>query len=265
MMPLKPDNKELDLAGHDAKIKSLIFSQDGKSLYSSALDGKVLKWDLSTGKSSALTDGSIQIVSIDITSGEKYLAGITAGGSVIIWDPGNISDKFVLETTGKNIKTIRFNQENNFLATGDINGNVEIWDIMSRKQISLVKAHDAQINDIQFNKAYNQMATAGNDKKLKIFNLENLTEPPITFTDNESFVLVMKFSTDGKLIVSGGYEGTDNLMGRPTHVDYFIDGLCSSLARNMTQEEWNTYVARDIPLEQSCAKNNFSSEVSAIK
>ena len=83
--------------------------------------------------------------------------------------------------------------------------------------ISQVKAHTAQVNDIQFNTTLKQMATASNDKTLKIFNIKDpadLTEPPITFTDNEGFVLVMQFSPDGQMIVSGAYEGAQNLVGR---------------------------------------------------
>ena len=59
-----------------------------------------------------------------------------------------------------------------------------------------------------------QMATSGNDKKLKIFNIKdpaNLTEPPVTLSDNEGFVLVMQFSPDGQMIISGESGGGNNL------------------------------------------------------
>ena len=52
----------------------------------------------------------------------------------------------------------------------------------------------------------NQMATAGNDKKMKIFDIKDpadLSEAPITLADNEGFVLVIQFSPDGQLIISG--------------------------------------------------------------
>jgi WD40 repeat protein len=264
MIPLKPDATEYVLTGHKGRIKSLIYSYDGKYLYSAALDGKVLKWDLAARTSTNVSDGSMKITSIDISSKDNMIAGITSDGKVVVWDPERMQDNFRLETTEKNIKVVRFSPGNNLLAIGDINGNVEIWDVILRKKISEIKAHDAQVNDIRFNSLYNQLATAGNDKKLKLFNLANLTEPPITFADNEGFVLVMQFSPDGQLIVSGAYEGNDNLISRPSYVDYFIDGISDILTRNMTQEEWNTYVARDIPYEQTYTRKNYI-KVSAIK
>ena len=53
-----------------------------------------------------------------------------------MWDPGNISDNFSIATTGKNIKVVRFNPDNNLLALGDAEGNVELWDINLRKKVS---------------------------------------------------------------------------------------------------------------------------------
>ena len=268
MIPLKGNSVAYEMAGHKGNIKSLIFSFNGKYLYSASLDGKVLKWDIAARTSTNVTSGSMQITSIDVSSNGKYLAGINTDGNVIVWNPESNSDNFRIETTGKNIKVIRFNPDNNLLAIGDINGNVELWDVNLRKKISEVKAHTAQVNDIQFNTTLKQMATASNDKTLKIFNIEDptdLTIPPITFSDNEGFVLVMQFSPDGQLIISGAYEGSQNLVSRPSHVDYLVRDICSIVSRNMTQDEWNTYVAKDIPLEKTCQDKSYSIKVDAIK
>jgi WD40 repeat protein len=267
MIPLKGNNVGYEMTGHKGKIKSLIFSFDGKYLYSASLDGKVLKWDFVARTSTNVTTGSMQITSIDISSNGSYLAGISSDGNVVVWDPESTTDNFRIETSGKNINVIRFNPDNNLLALGDVNGNVELWDINLRKKISEVKAHSAQINDIQFNTTLKQMATASNDKTLKIFNVKDpadLTEPPVTFTDNEGFVLVMQFSPDGQVVISGSYEGNQTLVSRPSHVDYLVRDICNIVSRNMTQYEWNNYVAKDIPLEKTCQGKDFNIKIDAI-
>jgi len=266
MIPLQGNSMQYELKGHNGKIKSLVFSFDDDYLYSASLDGKVLKWDLAARTSQDVTTGTMQITSIDISSNGNYLAGINSKGNVIVWNPEKNTENFRIETSGKNIKVIRFKPGENILAIGDINGNLELWDIVTRKKISEVKAHTAQINDIRFNPVLNQMATASNDKTLKIFNnITDLTEAPITFSDNEGFVLVMQFSPDGQLIVSGTYEGTPNLIGRPSHVKYMVDNICDLVTRNMTQDEWNTYVARDIPLEPTCTDKDYNIKVNVIR
>jgi hypothetical protein len=267
MIPLDNDAQSYVLSGHKGRIKSLIFSYDGKYLYSAALDGRVIKWDLAARTSKDLTDGSVKITSIDISSNGKHIAGISSDGKVMIWDPENYSDAFRIEPSGKNLKSLRFNPESNMIAIGDVTGMVEIWDISVPKKISEVKAHDAQVNDIRFNPVLKQMATAGNDSKIRIFNFRNpvdLTEPPITFTDNGGFAMVIQFSNDGQILVSGAYEEPGNLVSRPSHADYFTHDICSQLKRNMTKDEWETYVAKDIPLEKTC-QNIVNIKVSAIK
>ncbi len=47
MIPLKGTDKSFEMNGHKAGIKSLVFSYDNRHLYSAALDGKVLKWEIS--------------------------------------------------------------------------------------------------------------------------------------------------------------------------------------------------------------------------
>ena len=268
MIPLKGNNIGYEMTGHKKGIKSLIFSYDGKYLYSAALDGKVLKWDIAARTSTNVTTGSMEITSIDISSDGNYLAGISTDGNVVVWNPEHNSDNFRIETTGKNIKVIKFYPGNNLLALGDMNGDIELWDINLHKKISEVKAHMGQVNDIQFNTNLKQMATAGNDKKIKIFNIKDpadLTEPPVTLNDNEGFVLVMQFSPDGQMILSGESGGINNLRGRPSHVDYLVSDICNIVSRNMTQGEWNNYVGKDIPHEKTCPEKNYNIKVEPIK
>src|ERR1035437_1554749 len=268
MIPLKGNNIGYEMNGHKGGIKSLIFSYDGKYLYSAALDGKVLKWDIAARTSINVSTGLMEITSLDISSKGNYLAGISTDGNVVVWNPEKNSDNFRIQTAGKNIKAVRFNPENNLLAIGDADGTVELWDINLHKKLSEVKAHSGQVNDIQFNTTLKQMATSGNDKKLKIFNIKDptdLTEPPVTLTDNEGFVLVMQFSPDGQMIISGESGGENNLTSRPSHVDYLVQDICNMVSRNMTQEEWNVYVGKDIPLEKTCLNNKINIKIEPIK
>ncbi len=267
MIPLKGDNTGYEMNGHKGGIKSLVFSYDGKYLYSAALDGKVLKWDIAARTSINVSTGSMEVTSIDISSKGNYIAGISTDGKVIVWNPEQKSDNFRIETAGKNIKVVRFNPANNLLAIGEDDGTVELWDVNLRKKLSEVKAHDTEVNDIKFNTLLKQMATAGKDKKLRIFNINDpadLTEPPVTLSDNDGFVLVMQFSPDGQMIVSGESGGDNNLISRPSNADVMVSGICNMISRNMTQEEWNAYVGKDIPLEKTCPGKKFNIKIEPL-
>jgi WD40 repeat protein len=265
MIPLNANQIGYNLIGHTNMIKSLIFSHDTKYLYSASLDGKVLKWDLDAKTYNNINTESVQMKFIDISSDEKQIAGISTNGSVLVWNPEQQSGSFRIETTGKDIKVVRFEPDENILAIGDVNGNIELWDIAARKEISKTKGHFGMVNDIQFNRINSQMATVSNDKTIKIWNATDLTEPPISITDNDGFVVAIEFSPDGKALLSGTFEGENNLVSRPTHVDNMIDNICSLVTRNLTQEEWDLYVARDIEYVQTCTNKEYRIQVNVVQ
>lgn len=268
MIPLKSNSVGYDLKGHTGSIKSLLFSYDGKYLYSASLDGKVLKWDLAARTSKNVTTDLLQITSLVISSNGNYLAGVSSDGKALIWNPEKATDAFKIPDNGKIIKTVRFKPDENILAVGYTDGYIQLWDISTRSAKSdLIKAHTAEVNDIRFNNKYSQMATASNDGSLKIWNTGDLTTPPISFLDNDGFVLAIEFSPDGQLIISGTYgdKGPNNLVGRPTHVDLMAKDICAVLARNLTTDEWSTYVAKDVPYEQTCGNKEYNIKVNVVR
>jgi WD40 repeat protein len=265
MIPLKGTSLGYELKGHTGKIKSLVFSFDGKYLYSASLDGKVLKWDLSARTSKDIVTEKMLITSIDISSNGSYLAGVSNEGKVLVWNPDKSADNFRIETQGKVIKTVRFKPDENTLAIGYTDGYVEIWDVAGKKKISEIKAHTAEVNDIRFNIKQYQMATASSDRTLKLWDTRDLTTPPINFTDNEGFVMVIGFSPDGQVVVSGTYENNNNLVGRPTYVDIMAQDICTMLSRNFSTEEWNTYVAKDVEYEKTCSDKEYNIKVNVIR
>jgi WD40 repeat protein len=265
MIPLKDNVTGFELRGHTGKIKSLIFSSDSKYLYSASLDGKVLKWDIAAKTSRNISTNMLQIISIDVSSSGNYLAGISNDGKALIWNPEKTTDNFPIPPAGKVIKTVRFKPDENTLAVGYTDGYVELWDIATKKRISQINAHTADVNDIRFNNKYFQMATASKDGIIKIWDTRNFTLPPINFNDNNGFVMVLGFSPDGQLVISGTYEVNNNLVGRPTYVDLMAQDICSSLTRNLTTDEWSTYVAPDVTYEKTCSDKEYNIKVNAIK
>lgn len=269
MIALNGADKNFEMKGHKGKINSLVFSFDSRQLYSAALDGKVLKWEIAARTFTDVTTGATQITSIDISYNGSLLAGVRSDGTAVVWDPGKISDSFSIPTTGKNIKVVRFNPDRNILALGDAEGNIELWDVALRQKISEVKAHNGQVNDIRFNAGLNQMATAGNDKSLKLYNIKNpedLSDPPVTLTDNDGFVFVVEFSPDSRTIIAGtSGGGGENLVSRPAHVDFMASEICNYVSRNLNQDEWNTYVGKDIAYERTCQGKSFNIKIQPVR
>ncbi len=268
MIPLSGEGVKYKLSAHTDRINSLNFSSDGNFLYSASLDGRVLKWDLNEKTCTNVTPAGTGIIKVDVSSGGEYFAGINSENKIIVWNPENNHNYFMIETVRKKINVIRFLPDKSILAIGDPEGFVELWDVVLRERISFVKAHTSKVNDIQFSRVKEQMATAGADRSVRIFNIRNvsdLSEPPVIITDNEGSVITIQFSPDGQSIISGTDKGKNNLVSRLTHSDFMVRDICSLVSRNMTQDEWNLYVGRDIPFEKTCTDSEIKIRIREVK
>lgn len=252
MIPINGQGSPYELNGHSGTIRSLIFSFDGKSLYSAALDGKVLKWDLTARTSTDLASGIMQITSVDLSSDGRLLAGVSPDGHGLVWDPENKSDNFRIESAGKTIRTIRFKPDDNRIAVGYNDGTIEFWDTATRQRISGFTAHSDAVNEIRFNRRHPQMASSGADGSLKLWDTGNLSALPVNFTDNGGLVIALDFSPDGEVILSGSIESRPQITGRPAYADTFAADGCKYVTRNFTPDEWLAYVGRDINYERTC-------------
>jgi hypothetical protein len=257
MIPLNGDKPGFELKGHTNTIKSIVFSYDGNYLYSAGLDGKVLKWDIAARTSRDISNSSVKITSIDVSSRNDFLAGISDDGDVLVWNPENTGAGFSLDVGDRIITTIRFEPATNILAIGDINGYVELWDVGKRVKISEgMKGHTARVSSISFNPAFNQIATASFDQTIKIWNRNDFTEPPINFSDNDGHVLTINFSSKGDALISTTREGS--MVSRASHADILASNLCFLVTRNLTAEEWSVYVGRDIDWEKTCEEKDIN-------
>jgi hypothetical protein len=250
MIPLGNGGESFDLNGHTNQIRSLVFSYDGSFLYSAGLDGKVLKWDSAARTGRDIGDGSLRIVSIDVSSRNDFIAGISDEGGVIVWDEAAKGNTFSPDLGSRVVSSIRFEPATNILAIGDRDGMIELWDVEKRIRISEMKGHNARVSAISFNPKFNQMATSSYDKTIRIWNRDDFTEPPITLSDNDDYVLAIEFSPAGDALVSATRTGS--IISRAPHADILAENICLLVTRNLTTEEWSVYVGRDIEWEKTC-------------
>lgn len=259
MIPLENGGQPFDLQGHTGKLKSLVFSYDGSSLYSAGLDGKVFKWDLAARTGNDVGDASIRITSIDVSGRNGYMAGLSDNGEVIVWDPRNREKRFRPDLGGRIITSLRFEPETGILAVGDRTGKIEMWDIEKQARVSELQAHDAMVTSIVFNKRFNQMATAGFDKTIRIWARDDLDQPPVVLNDIDGQILTIQFSSNGEALISSTGSGT--LVARAAHNDILADNICSLVTRNLTAREWSIYVGNDIEWEKTCQEKPFEIKI----
>lgn len=265
MISLNGSGANYELKGHSGKIKSLVFSYDGSFLYSAAVDGKVLKWNLESGNSVEIETDRTVITSLDVSSDNKYIAGVTEQGRGVVWNSGNTESKFKIEAADKRIRCIRFKPDEARIAVGYDNGLIEIWDVSAGKKISEFQAHSGEIKEIRFSMSDAQMATSGDDQTLKLWDTGDFVSPPVCFNDNDGIVIGFEFSPEGDVILSGSIGSKTRIIARPAYADSFAADGCSYVTRNFTPNEWLAYVGRDITYEKTCPEAEYRIKIREIR
>jgi len=133
---------------------------------------------------------------------------------------------------------------------GDKDGVVRIFDRNKNSLLNEFKAHTNRIIDIKYSPDGKLLATASYDWTIKLWETSDFNNPPFLLDDHGGWVVSIDFSPDGKYLISGG--GDKKIILWPTKSKDMAEGFCKIISRNLTEEEWATYVAKDIPYEKTC-------------
>ncbi|WP_192809912.1 nSTAND1 domain-containing NTPase [Actinomadura rudentiformis] len=111
------------------RIDSAAFSQDGRTLVTGDMAGKVELWDLATAGSrrvlGEVDGGSVSGVSVDRNG--RVASAHTDG--VRIWDPVGRRAPTELKVPGGRVRDVAFSPSGNLLATGGTDSPLRIWNV----------------------------------------------------------------------------------------------------------------------------------------
>ncbi|MCG8409894.1 MAG: hypothetical protein MI739_01250 [Bacteroidales bacterium] len=249
--------REKVLKGHTSFVTNLVVAPDNSFFISSSNDQTVRKWDLSTFESEIILKSSSKINSIDISPDSKNIMTGTHDGKIQVYDLETLSTPTIVGKGNRNaITSVKYNNQGNWIVSGDSRGNVRIWNVKDYKEIKNLQGHKSRIYDMDFQVGDKILATSSLDGTVRIWDCENLNNPAIELKDHQSWVLSIAFSPNGeKLITSSDRE--DRILIWDVKVDFVASEIAERIERNMTQDEWDTYVAKDIDYEKTLSDLNL--------
>jgi WD40 repeat protein len=138
----------------------------------------------------------------------------------------------------------------NFVIAGDINGLINLFTDNDFSNPNSLTGHDGAIDELKISKNGSALLSAGKDRSVRVWNLSEITQPPIVLSDHEDWVWSTDFSANNEWIFSASEDGKLHVW--PYSTDKMGDKLCDELSRNMTQTEWATYIGSDLAYETTC-------------
>ncbi len=246
----QPDNEPKVIPIHQSYINDIIWHPDNRRIITVGGDRTIRITDVNTGQSRIIRNSSSEYRVIDVSKSGKFLLAGAEDGRVSLFDLGNFSERVIRQGTGTPVYSVAIAKTEDTFAVGDEKGSVSLWDVESGTLIRSLRSHKSRVTDIEYSDDGELLATSSLDKTIFMWVLDELDELPIVINDNDSYVWDMDFTPDSQYLVAGVQNGSVRVW--VTDPQLMARGMCERLTRNMTMEEWNTYVKNDIPYMNTC-------------
>ncbi|QNL22466.1 hypothetical protein HZR84_11110 [Hyphobacterium sp. CCMP332] len=214
-------------------------------------NGSILEWDLKTATSKPFVQNNTRIISLAVSEDGKSVAGGTEQGQVFVWNRTDTTiARKIFEEAGNTIHSLTFNHEGTLLAAGDQQGNIRLWNTSDYSLENTLEGHSARVHELKFSNNDEMLASASFDRTVQMWFTDKLNEQPTVYSDHSDWVWTLAFSPDNKNIVVGCVDNLIRLY--PINSEEIANQLCEKLDRNMTESEWDRYVATDIDRRKTC-------------
>lgn len=243
-----------DLGGSTNDIE---FLPDDSGLIVSSSDGSISRVNHLTGDVKRILALPYELKSIAISGDGRTLAGATWNGQLVIVDLLKNSSSILVDDNTTRILSVKFSPDGKTLAIGvddkvNKRGLVRLYDLKT-KEMRQLGGHKAGVNDVEFSPDGKLLASAGADKRLLLWILENPEDLPITMDNNNGFIWDIAFTPGSEYLLAACSESEIRVW--PTNPGLMADQICPKLKRNLTLEEWKTYVGQG---------NNFEYEPTCV-
>lgn len=244
--------------GHTSFINDIEFLPGEHVFISAGGDRQLRRNDLSTMSSTLLKTTNEQFKTLAISPDGQWLAGGTLSGKVIIMNIKDLSEKVLIDQKGVPVHAVTFSPDNKFLAIGDEQGVIKIWDLKLSRVDHEFTGQKGRISDLEYSKNGKLLASASLDQTIHMWVTSEIDELPIKMTDNDAYVWDIAFSPNSDYLIAACGDG--DLRIWPTNPELIAENMCNELSRNMSEDEWKTYVGNDIGFHNTCLNlllNNY--------
>jgi WD40 repeat protein len=187
------------LKGHNALVRRVSFSPDGKTLASASIDGIVKLWNLEGKELQTLKGHDDQVYSVSFSPDSKTFASASADQTIKLWNrQGKLLQK--LRGHGAAVTRVVFSPDGKTIASASADKTVKLWNLEGRELQTF--RHNGSVRNISFSPDGKTLTSASADKTVKVWNLkgrELQTFKGHTAGDS-ALVGSVSFSPDGRTI-----------------------------------------------------------------
>lgn len=264
LIPLDQDlKKDISILEDPEPVQTATFLPNERKYLSVSKDGELIIKGFDS-KQEKVGQTALKVNQLKVDKEETVFAG-TAEGVLEAWEkPYAVKESpiddimkewkeqsyFGYKLGSFSIKCLDIHPNGNLLAIGRERGDVIIWDIENKELSRLISGHQSTVTDLQFSPDGQSLLTTSRDRTGRIWDLTDSRKLPIILDDHNDWVYAGSFSPDGKQVLTGSGDGY--IRSWPVDPSYFANRICELVSRNMTENEWDEFVGKDVDYEIAC-------------
>lgn len=190
---------KLTLQGHTNDVMSLVFSSDGKTLVTGALDKTVIVWDVQTGQIKQhfkRHKGWVWFLALSVDAA-TIASGCYDTNDILVWDTQTGVEKQHLKL---NVSSLSFSPDGEFLI-GASGSSLYRWDVQTWKRNKLPSSHADSIYCITSSTRGDFLASG--DMSGGVFLWDAKSWQPIQKTKLKNWIKSLAFFPDHQKMVIG--------------------------------------------------------------
>lgn len=228
-------------------VDEVAYAPDGRSFATADWGGKVTVRDVQTGDERFSEPVAQYVYSVDYSPDGRLLAAGSSDHKIRILDAQTGSVLATLEGHTDGVVSVRFSPDGRQLLSASYDNTARLWDLSQRKTIQTFHGHNWWVWAAEFSPDHpsggsrQRIVTASQDGKAIVWQkaeggggksegestepYEELTE----FMGHDGAVYAARFSPDGQLVATGGYDNMVMIWNpdevRPVDIARRLDGL----------------------------------------
>ncbi|WP_283134503.1 WD40 repeat domain-containing protein [Rhizohabitans arisaemae] len=192
------------LTGHIGAVSQVLFSPDGRTLFSVGRDRAVAVWDVRRRTRLAVLHGhDTWLKAAALSPDGGLLATGGEDGHLVLWDTAGQARVATLAGHTQQIREITFSPDGRTLATAGDDRAVILWDALRHTRLATLNGHTGKVRGVAFSPDGRTLATAGDDKRVVLWDLTRRVRTAV-LTGHAHTAGAVAFSPDGRTLASAG-------------------------------------------------------------
>ncbi|MDH7515327.1 MAG: WD40 repeat domain-containing protein, partial [Bacteroidota bacterium] len=195
--------------GKSGAIWDLVFSSDGKMLWSCGRDSTVKAWNFENGEAvlSLRAPHATLVTSLALSPDDALVAAGDMNGHILIWEAASGALLHDIAAHKRYISDIAFTPDGRTIAACGRDDTLSLWDASTGRELRRIAAGCVWVNALSVSHDGSLLATAGQDGSVKVWDLAGGSLVRV-LGRHRRFARTVLFTPDDAVLLSGGRDGS---------------------------------------------------------